>query len=76
MAFERDHPNPDLQRNLDRAQALRAVYLGDLFGGMAAGVRNWLGRRRTKRVLEATVSQDNPALIANQRNRDARRRPP
>jgi hypothetical protein len=44
MAFERDHPNPDVRRNLIRARDIRAAYHRDLLLLMATRTRDWLAR--------------------------------
>jgi hypothetical protein len=45
MAIERDHPNPDIRRNLIRARDIRAAYLHGLLLWMAVRARDWVARR-------------------------------
>jgi hypothetical protein len=44
MAFERDHPNPDIRRNLIRARDIRAAYLRGLLLWIAVRTRDWVPR--------------------------------
>jgi hypothetical protein len=43
--MERDHPNPDIRRNMMRARDIRAAYLLGLLLWMAMRTRDWVARR-------------------------------
>jgi hypothetical protein len=45
MAFERFHPDPQIQQNLDKACALRAAYLRELLSRLGDPGKLWLWAR-------------------------------
>jgi hypothetical protein len=42
--MERDHPNPDIRRNMMRARDIRAAHLRGLLLWMAVRPRDWVAR--------------------------------
>jgi hypothetical protein len=50
--MERDHPNPDIRRNLMRARDIRAAYLRGLLLWMAVRTRDWVARRLGAPIAE------------------------
>jgi hypothetical protein len=66
MAIERDHPNPDIRRNLIRARDIRAAYLRGLLLWMAVRTRDWVVCRLGDRAPRSTVSAE---AMGNQSNR-------
>jgi hypothetical protein len=57
MAIERDHPNPDIRRNLIRARDIRAAYLRGLLLWMAVRTRDWVVCRLGDRAPRSTGSE-------------------
>jgi hypothetical protein len=72
MAIERDHPNPDIRRNLIRARDIRAAYLHGLLLWMAVRTRGWVARRLGDRTPRSTVSTERVGSQSNSLNSESR----
>jgi hypothetical protein len=57
MAIERDHPNPEIRRNMVRARDIRAAYLSGVLLWMVVRTRDWVARRLGDRSPRSTVSE-------------------
>jgi hypothetical protein len=56
--MERDHPNPDIRRNMMRARDIRAAHLHGLLLWMAVRTRDWVACRLGERTSRSTLSAD------------------
>jgi hypothetical protein len=70
--MERDHPNPDVRRNLTRARDIRAAYLHGLLLWMAVRTRDWVARRLGDRTPRSTVSAELGGSQSNSLNSESR----
>jgi hypothetical protein len=68
MGIERDHPNPDIRRNMIRARDIRAAYLRSLLLWMAVRTRNWVACRLGDRTPRSTVSAEAMGSQSNRLN--------
>jgi hypothetical protein len=70
--MERDHPNPDIRRNLIRARDIRAAYLHGLLLWMAVRTRDWVACRLGDRTPRPTVSAEPGGRQSNGPNSESR----
>ena len=72
MGIERDHPNPDIRRNLIRARDIRAAYLRGLLLWIAVRTRDWVARRLGDRTPRSTASAEVLDSQSNSLNSESR----